>query len=569
MYKLRTFYKEYFYLKKQLILLIILILISTLLSCLSPYIFGVLIDLITYKDTYLMIRVLVIYILLNLLTSILGQIQNLIRNTTIEKLCNNIKIKLFNKITYFKFESRDKYNTGELVNHIEGDCTQIINYYFDLFTNLIIIVANISIAICFLLRLSIENTVIVLANITLVLIINAVNKKRLKNIKNRLNELGDNYNNFVHESIHNNKYIKSFLLEKKEFLMFKKYKETEYSILKENFFFQEKVNFIKNLGFNIGNFMMLLFFALFIASGKLTIGSMVSFNSYMTRLYSAISQILSLNIMSVSVKLSMERIYQITNEKCEEISDVVNFSKLQNINKLEIKNLTFSYPKEKDKIILNKISFEINRPGLYCIVGSNGCGKSSMLKLVMGLYTCTRNQILINNNDIQDITIFELRNNIVYLTNDVYIINDTIENNILIANPNCNHQEIINACKDVGLHDDIIKFEKQYNTIIGVNGVSLSNGQWQKLNFARALIKKGSLFLFDEIDSDLDGKADAKLIMNIKQIAINNIVILITHRVTSLKYAKEIYVMDKGDIKNSGSHQYLLHNSQEYRRLFG
>lgn len=137
-----------------------------------------------------------------------------------------------------------------------------------------------------------------------------------------------------------------------------------------------------------------------------------------------------------------------------------------------------------------------------------------------------------------------------------------------MVNKQCNYDDIVDACKRAGVHDDIMKLSLNYKTKLGADGVSLSNGQMQKLNFARAYLKRGSLILLDEIDSGLDGKAEKNLIQNLQNLSKKNIVVMITHRKNLLIHADRVFLIENGAIKESGKHDYLIRYCMEYQKLF-
>lgn len=200
-------------LTKYAVVLISLILLSTFFGCVSPYIFGELIDIIPDRNAEILLSVLIAYITVNMLLSGLIQIQNVIKNLLMVRMCNKVKAELFKRILYLTSESRDKYNTGELVNRIESDCNGIINFYVDIVTNSIIILFNVFFSITFLFSLSWINAIIVLINIIVVFIMNEFFKKKLKILKIQLNDLGDRYYSFEYDTISNSRHIKNFMRE--------------------------------------------------------------------------------------------------------------------------------------------------------------------------------------------------------------------------------------------------------------------------------------------------------------------------------------------------------------------
>jgi len=565
----KEIYNKYFYdAKYSIVLLLLIIVISIVVGSMSPYIFGMVIDTIVDKNVNKITIILVLYISINALVSILAQIQGLIKTSLIMRLNNRIKNNLYLKAVTFTCAAKDKYLTGELVNRIESDSVGIISFYIELVSNALSIIANLSIALFFLMSIAPTNAGIVLLNIPVVLCINLLFRKKIEHIQKEQNQYNDSFQGFLHESLNNHVHIKAFLLEKKICLKFEEFMKFGYSLFKRGFYISMNMEILKSLLQGLINFFLMLVFALSIASGKMTIGNMVSFNSYSNKLLFAVSQIMTLHVTSIAVKLSLNRINQIEGEICEWILNDSFSNQEMLINNLRIDNIYFKYNEQENESIINGFSLLIDKPGFYCIVGKNGSGKSTVAKLIMKFYECADNKIFINEKDINKLSVHTVRRNVVYVSKDTYILNDTILNNLLIANPTCSFNDICNYSNIIGFHDDVMTFNNQYETLLGVNGITLSSGQQQKLNFVRALMKKGSVYLLDEITSDLDGYSEQEFINQFKSISKEFIVILITHKISSVIQSDKIFVVQNGKIQSEGRHEYLIHNCEEYSKLF-
>lgn len=201
-------------------------------------------------------------------------------------------------------------------------------------------------------------------------------------------------------------------------------------------------------------------------------------------------------------------------------------------------------------------------------MGENGCGKSTLLKILFGLYHVDSGMFFINGLDINLLPIEYIRKEIIYTSKEIFIIDDTIKNNLKLANENATDKDIEQACECSGLKSDFDLFDKKIDTILGAGGMQLSSGQKQKMNFARALLRKGSVYIFDEITSDLDGVAEKNIVEKIRELAVNNIVFFITHRTYPLTYSDNIFVLKDGRILHSGNHIELLKKSEYYKELF-
>ena len=237
---------------------------------------------------------------------------------------------------------------------------------------------------------------------------------------------------------------------------------------------------------------------------------------------------------------------------------------------LEIKNLSYSY---KDNIkVLNNINLCIKKGSINVLLGLNGCGKTTILKLIMRYYRLNGGTIQFNQRDISDFSANVIRKSIGYFAKDVYIQNDTLLANLLLGSNitvcEAIPQVVIDACDQVGLSDFIDQLPQKYETNVGEDGKLLSSGQCQKIAIVRAILSNMPVLLFDEITSDLDGASEKEIVSILHRLGKTKIVILVTHRINSVYGVKKIMVIKNGCITAFGTHDELFETSKEYRNLF-
>lgn len=279
-----------------------------------------------------------------------------------------------------------------------------------------------------------------------------------------------------------------------------------------------------------------------IINGQMSIGNMVAFNSYLSTLLEACNKILELNLDKQKVNISYERMQELENWEKEETgrNDQGAFLKIGKIEKIELQNVCFSYG---NKQVLQGLDLCFNGSGLYTIIGENGCGKSTVLRLLERLYDCAEGDILINQRKIEEYSLFSLRSNLAYMAKEPFFARDTILNNLRLGTSGVVEDEVIKACKMVGIHDDIIGLPEKYNTIMEPQGRNFSSGQKQKLGFARMLLQKAQVYLLDEVTSDLDDISRERIWNIILGLAEEHIVINVTHYAEHMKNSKEIFMM--------------------------
>jgi ATP-binding cassette subfamily B protein len=217
---------------------------------------------------------------------------------------------------------------------------------------------------------------------------------------------------------------------------------------------------------------------------------------------------------------------------------------------------------------LKNISFEVQKGKTLAVIGTTGSGKSTIANLICRLFDPTYGEIRIDNTDIRDFDIQNIRNQIGYVPQDVFLFSDTIDNNIAFGSSGMSDDNIIQAAMDADLHDNIIDLPEGFNTVLGERGITLSGGQKQRLSIARALIRGPKILILDDSLSAVDTKTENNILNNLKTIMKGRTSIIISHRVSSAKLADFIIVLDDGNIVEQGSHESLLSEGGMYKDLY-
>ena len=301
-------------------------------------------------------------------------------------------------------------------------------------------------------------------------------------------------------------------------------------------------------------------------TGQITLGRFVAFNQYIGMLvWPMIAFGDSITYLSQG-KAAMRRISEIFDEVAEiQDENVLDIESLKGV--IEINDLSFRYGDNLPEALLN-INIRINEGETLAILGKTGSGKTTFVNLLMRLYNVDRNMIRIDGHDIHDISLKTLRSHIAYVPQDNYLFSDTIENNVAFGNPNATKEEIIQACKDACVHDNIITFPKQYETMVGERGVTLSGGQKQRCSIARALIKEAPILILDDSLSAVDTDTEEEILSNLKQRTMKQTTIIIAHRVSTLKNADHIMVLDEGKIVEYGNFDELMNQDGYFKHLY-
>jgi len=304
-----------------------------------------------------------------------------------------------------------------------------------------------------------------------------------------------------------------------------------------------------------------------ISLGELEINSFFSFLTAMMLAYQPIRSLATINMVIYHGAAGAKRVFDVLDEQIE-ILDKDNSKELKLSNaKIEFRNINFKYNSTIEQAVKD-ISLRIDGGTLAAFVGHSGAGKSTILNLLPRFYDAQAGEILIDDQNIYNCKLVSVRKNISLVSQDVILFDDTVEANILFANPAASKEEVIKACKFAAADEFVHKLPEGYQTIIGENGVKLSGGQKQRLSIARAFIKNAPIILLDEATSSLDTESESKVQGALKQLTKNKTTLVIAHRLSTTQSADKIFVMKKGKIISSGKHQDLLNSCEEYKNLY-
>jgi len=234
---------------------------------------------------------------------------------------------------------------------------------------------------------------------------------------------------------------------------------------------------------------------------------------------------------------------------------------------IEFLNVYFTY-EDTEIRALKGISFTVKKGETLAILGKTGSGKSSILSLITRMYDIKEGTIIIDGKKIDEVNLYDLRKSIAIVPQDAFLFSDTIKNNIKFGNENATDEEVIDAAKKAVVHNNIIDFKKQYETILGERGITLSGGQKQRISIARAIIKKPEILLFDDCLSAVDTETEEQILNNLLEITKDKTTIIVSHRVSSAKNADKIIIIDEGQIIQEGTHNQLVNQKGYYAELY-
>jgi len=303
----------------------------------------------------------------------------------------------------------------------------------------------------------------------------------------------------------------------------------------------------------LGGFIVLWYGGGEIIRGNFTIGGYVAFAAYLGKLYGPTQIIASLGLTIQPAASALNRVKELFDLTSDE-EDKKRTIRLSKINReIEFNNVSFSYDHKKD--VLRNIGFKINPREKVAFVGPNGSGKSTIIKLMLGFYKTDRGKILIDGRDINSIVLSTVRDRMSMVSQNIFLFNDSIKNNIRYSNPGAKEEEIIEAAKKAGAYEFIMNLENGFNTMIGEMGKKLSGGEKQKISIARSLIKDSDIIIMDEIMTHLDRQSEEKVNVAFTERLLNKTCIIIAHKFSTLRNVDRIYELKSGRIIQECSYE--------------
>ena len=503
-----------------------------------------------------------------IIVAILGAIGGMLCSTfaavAAMSLGERLRQGLFNKIQELSFLEIDKLKTSSLITHLTNDITQI-QQMFLMSLKIAVRAPLLAIGGIFMaVRLSTKLSTVFLISIPLIVVGIVIILKKSLPLFTTVQSKIDNVNTVMRENILGIRVIKSFTLEGNENKRFNEVNDD----LKESSIKSQNMNMIlwpfASLIMNLSVVAILWFGGNLVNTGGLEIGKIMAFINYLTQIM--FSTIMVINIMmNISrAKASADRVNKVFNTE----SSIVEADNAKDINEfdIEFKNVSFRYNKNSENVLEN-ISFKAKEGETIGIIGSTGCGKSSLVSLIPRLYDVTEGEILIGGVNIKDIKLNTLRDKIGVVLQESILFSGTIEDNLKFGNKNATTEMMEESAINAQAFEFISTKEDGYQSKVEQRGKNLSGGQKQRLSIARTLIKNPKILIMDDSSSALDMATEAKLQNAIKTNMTDSTVFIIAQRISGVMDADKIIVMDEGQIVDIGTHEELLQSSEIYRSI--
>jgi ATP-binding cassette subfamily B multidrug efflux pump len=553
---------------------IVLTLSLAIITPVRPFLIGFALDEYILKDNYKgLVEVTILMVILLVMQSIIQYSQTLLTNTLGQSAIKDLRINVFNHISSLRLKYFDKTPIGQLITRTVSDLETIADIFSEGLIAMIGDLLQVIVIIGCMLWKDWELTIVVLIPIPFLLMATRIFQKSIKVAFQEIRTEVSNLNTYLQEHISGIAIIQYFAREDQEY---KKFKEINSRYRDANI----RSNWYYSIFFPVVELISALSLGLLIWYGAKMIlakpldvepGTITTFIMLINMLFRPIRELADkFNTLQMGM-VGADRVFKVLDTK-ESTANEGNYAPQKIEGSISFDEVWFSYNQdeeiEEENYVLKNISFEVKAGQTVALVGATGAGKSSTINILNRFYEIQKGQIKVDGVDIKAYELNYLRSKIATVLQDVFLFSDTIFNNITLNNPLITIDEVVDAAKKVGAHDFIERLPGGYHYNVMERGATLSAGQAQLISFIRALVYQPSILVLDEATSSVDTETEMLIQTAIEKLMHGRTSIVIAHRLSTIQKANLIIVLDKGEIKEKGTHQQLLKKDGYYKRLY-
>ena len=558
----RLNFRYIFKFKFTLLILVVIIILGIALNSYSPIVYGKIIDEVTQGADHILRIELLLFGVLNLAILTLSSLESIVAEYLINKVTMYCQKKLYGNVIRARFCDLENMDLGSLISNLTADIAEIIGFNINAITTLIFMIMNVIFPFVLIFFINKKLALITMLFLPMQTLVYLVFKKKKKEFHIISKNLDDQYYQYIVDSVDNIPNIKLYKIEKyfeSKFgdIAFKSYNTTfKKSIL------NTLISGINEISLNIFSLIIIYCSARLISLNEFSIGGLVSFGIYSNRLFEGIDSLQKLKLNEQEIDVSVERLNAIESLT---LDNYESSKVLRKVDRIFFEKVFFAYDAGESDV-LKGLTLQISGNGFYSIVGANGSGKTTIFKLLVRFYRPQKGTIFMNESSYEKLTERDIRSKITYVQKKAFIVEGSILDNIRL-DKDISEEKIINICDKVGLKEFIDTLPKGLHTHLSSNGQEVSSGILQKLNFARAILHKSDIMIFDEISSDLDVSSEVKLCQIMKELGENRIVISISHRINAISMSDYIYYLSDGKVESEGEFNELIKNSNSFKKM--
>ncbi|MBO4386909.1 MAG: ABC transporter ATP-binding protein [Treponema sp.] len=556
---------------KQFSFVLVCIAISATLKLLPSILTGKIIDDgLIGKNFELLVKLIILSLAVTFVGNLIGVLEAYLQTWIAQHITFDMRNKMYLHLQKMSQRFYTSNNQGDIVTRMTSDIDGVKMTITNTFSN---ILSNIITLIVALAAMYQKNWLLATIGLVIVPLFAIPTRKAGKtrwSLTRESQECNDKINGILNEtlSVSGQMLVKLFAQEKAEY---RRYEDANKKMIALNIkesmagrWFRVVISTVSSVGpmllFLVGGILIMKY------DSSITVGDITVLVTLLGKMYMPVNELLNIQVDWIRSMALFTRIFEYFDMKIEVANPENPLVPTDCDGSVEFENVNFSYNSEKQ--ILSDVSFKLNKGDCIAIVGPSGSGKSTLINLIPRLYDANSGTVKFGGNDVRKLDLEWLRKNIGIVTQDTYLFNGTIRENLLYAKPDATEEELVEACSKANIYDFIQKQEKGFDTEVGNRGLKLSGGEKQRISIARVLLKDPALIIFDEATSALDSISEKKIQEAIDPLVDERTSILIAHRLSTILAADEILVIKDGSIAERGQHKDLVAAGGIYTDLY-
>jgi len=551
-------------------MIILSLVLSSAVGVLTPYIssgfyFDEVLN-VTGKFYGQILMVLAMIVGTRLISMVISMFHSIVTSVIAAKLSYDLKKTIFTAIERLSISFYTNRQTGGLMAQVTNDANTIYWFFCDGVPYFLVNIVQIAVMLVIMLVMNPLLTLLALVTVPLVFISIRMLFDKMGKLHAKRWAKSRGMNAILSDVLSGMRVVKAFSKEKDEIKRFRKSSHAVAEAEQNTSIFATLAFPGVNLLFSISNLIVLGAGGWMVIQGDMSYGILLTFISYMNMIYSPMYSFVDMVSWFTDSLNAMSRLIEVMDAE----PDVVESKEPKSLGDVrghvEFRNVDFSY--DKNRKIIDNVSFDIEAGHALGIVGHTGAGKSTLANLLIRLYDVTSGEILIDGINVKDISFAELRKHVSIVSQETYLFMGTILDNIRYARPEASYEEVIEAAKIAGAHDFIIKLPDGYSTMIGFGYKDLSGGERQRLSIARSILRDPKILILDEATAAMDTETERKIQTAIERLSKGRTTITIAHRLSTLRDADKLIVIENGKMPESGTHLELINKKGIYYNLY-
>ena len=563
---------------KQLALVLLCIAVSSVCSLFPSILTGNIIDVLTGRDMggwfgagiSALVKLIVVSLALHLVSNLIGVGEAYLNNWIAQHISFDMRNQMYRHLQKMSQRFFTSANQGDIITRMTSDISGVESVITNTFTSILSNTITLVVAVVAMFQ---KNWILALVGIAVVPLFTLPTRmagKRRWKLAGEAQVCNDEINGILNEtlSVSGQLLVKLFGREKAEY---ERYEEANGRMIRLNIrermagrWFFMLLSTLTTIGpmllYLVGGILIMKY------DGSLSVGDITVLVALLGRMYGPVNSLLNIQVDWIRSMAMFTRIFEYYDMK-PEIDDKPGAKELTHAKgEIAFEHVDFTY--DGDRMILKDIDFTLHSGDCVAIVGPSGSGKSTIVNLIPRLWDPTGGRVTFDGTDVRDLTLHSLRDEVGVVTQETYLFNGTIRENLLYAKPDATEEEMIRACRQANIYDFIEKQTDGLDTVVGNRGLKLSGGEKQRISIARVLLKDPALLIFDEATSALDSISEAAIQAAINPLIEERTSILIAHRLSTILAADEILVIRDGRIVERGTHRDLVHAGGTYQELY-